>query len=470
MSGNTLAHGAYDALQQQLAGSRTQGSVTFDGTTTAMSSEQSVAVPADKNLQLLVSGGDLWPVSQTLRINPANQDECQYVGDVDEGARSLFSCRLGGGEWKHTFYANLTLFRDASQRRASAGLNPLPNYPWDVLAFPGPRILSDNQSAVFVNRFAASVARGVAGYDRSVSLYPGSSNGQLCYLMTPDSSARPRLAAVYVPSGIEWDKPVPLVTFLTPYTHKKAGNYPWSTDFNAMLDNYLINGGKRLLAQVNSSGRKCVFVFPIPLPHGFYDAVHQAADMRRYLLEIVYWLQRKIGQQRLPQPALGRCAVAAFSAGGNAMRHLLQSAAGGGFDELKEVYGLDVVNAAGGYPAFRKALAAWWKDGRRVRFYETDHAGNAWAGLGPSFKLQPSGNSVGGALEYQGKDATFAWLPTTFWQAVWTEDPSTERSVLGHFPPDGDHNPVQPIHDSVHQVIPAFFLQHALANSGFENR
>jgi hypothetical protein len=418
----------------------------------------------------------LWPVEQTVRIDPSAEDDCQYVGAVDEGARSLYSYQVGAGTWRHVIYGALTLFRDATERRAREGLTALPEYRSDVIAFPQINVLSDDPSATFVGRLAGAVQRSVPSYDRNVQLYPGGTNGQLCYLMTPDSSPKPRLAAVYVPPGIDWTQPIPLLTFLTPYTNQKAGNYPWSTDFNAMLDNYLVNLSKRLLAQLNASRRQCVFVFPIPLPQTFYNAFHQASELRSYLIEVVYWLQRKVGRQRFPQPRLGHCAIAAFSGGGDALRHILQSAAAGGFNELREVYGLDTINNPkyGGYGAFRQALATWWsvdQPSKRIRFYESDRAGTPWSNLGPSLGLHQRGRTVDGAVEYQGVNATVAWLPTPFWEAMWTEDPDPRREVLGHFPVDPlTKNPVRPTLHTVHQRIPAIFLQHALASSDFAMR
>jgi hypothetical protein len=194
------------------------------------------------------------------------------------------------------------------------------------------------------------------------------------------------------------------------------------------------------------------------------------------LVEVVYWLQRKVGRQRFPLPRLGHCAIAAFSGGGDALRHILQSAASGGFDELREVYGLDTINNPnyGGYGAFRQALGAWWsvdQANKRIRFYESDRAGTPWFGLGPSLGLHQRGRIVDGAVEYQGANATVAWLPTPFWTAMWTEDPDPRREMLGHFPADPvTKTPVPPTPHTVHQRIPAIFLQHALACSGFMMR
>ena len=476
MSKHLLEYCAYNALQKEVDKSLTQGKVTMANRTQSMASRIGVEVSVGDNLQVEVSEAELWPVSQQIRIDPSNEDDCQYVGPVDEGARSLYSYQVGDGAWRHVFYGALTLFRDASARRKAEGLKVLPNYSWDVLAFPGAEVFSGNLSSVFLDRFAASVSRGVASYDPNVPLYDGSTNGQLCYLMTPDNSTKPRLAAVYVPNGLDWNQPVPVLAFLTPYTNKKGGNYPWSTDFNAMLDNYLINAGKRLLAQINASRRQCIFVFPIPLPQTFYSAFTHATDLRRYLLEVVYWLQRKIGHQRFPEPRLGHCAIAAFSGGGSALRNILQSAANGEFDELLEVYGLDAINEAayGGYAAFRTALGAWWnvkRSDKRIRFYETERAGSVWAQLGPSLGLAQRGLAVSGALEYQGTNATTAWLPTSFWEKIWSEDPDPRHEVLGHFPVDQrTASPVRPTEHTVHQVIPGIFLQHALANSAFALR
>jgi hypothetical protein len=412
---------------------------------------------------------------QTVRIDPSAEDDCQYAGTVDEGARSLYSYQVGAGSWRHVIYGALTLFRDATERRAREGQNALPEYRSDVIAFPQVNVLNDDPSATFVGRLAGTVQPNVASYDRNVQLYPGSTNGQLCYLMTPDNSPKPRLAAVYVPPGIDWEQPIPVLTFLTPHTLNKTGPYPWSTDFNAMLDTYLVSGSKRLIAQINSSGRRCIFVLPIPLPQTFYGAIQQSTEMRTYLLEVVYWLQRKVGHQRFPRPRLGHCAVAAFSGGGNALGVLMRTAAMGGFDELKEIYGLDAVNADnGGYAPFAAALRAWWlrdQSSKRIRFYESDRAGTDWASIGADLGLRTRGRFVGGALEYQGTNATFAWLPSPFWQAIWAEDPSPRREVLGHFPYNNrTQMPIRPTDQSVHQVIPGVFLQHALANSAFERR
>jgi hypothetical protein len=462
MSEHLVAYCPYDLLEQQISDAGQE--VSWDGGQTwrdlvANERKDGFAVVDGQKFVARISKPGLWAVTQRLRIDAADPPECKYDGPPDPRAYSLFShTTANSGRWRHMFYASLTLFRDASPDRAQRGYRPLPDYRWNMFAFDGAAVLST--AGTGLGRFAAHVALQVPSYDPHAPLYPGCINGQLCYVKTPDDAVSPRLAVVFVPDGMDWTKPVPVQVFLTPPTSGKGGGYPWSPTYNAMLDNYLVNYIKRLLNQRNASRKRCVFVFPIPPPREYYNGFLPAIALRRYSLEIVYWLQKTVGQMKFPNPKLGHCAVAAFSRAGDPLLRLVQTSTQNEFPELREVYGLDIVCGAG-VDAFADALLAWWQrgaTGRSIRFYESDYAGADWQHLGPRLSLPVTRKSAGGAFECQGTNASTAFLPVAFWSTAWTEDPQTH--LLGYFPdPPNGH--------TLHQVIPGIFMEHALRNSGF---
>jgi hypothetical protein len=283
------------------------------------------------------------------------------------------------------------------------------------------------------------------------------------FAKAPAGAAEPELVALYAPPGLDLAQPVPTHVFFTPPPPADVhGPYPYSSDFNRIVSNYLVGGTKRLLNQHNAAGKKCLFVFPVPPRDRYFNGLLPSSNLRRFLLEAAYWLARVVGNTGFPTPRLTYCAASGFSRAGDILFGLMQTSLGSQFPELKEVYCLDVVHEAGA--ADFLAVAQQWKNAspaRRVRIYEH------YAGWGASPLAPQMTHRSGAAREWQGPDATLASASPEFWREVFRED---GQGVVGYFEVKNNRadKGESDINESVvHQVMPGVFLQHALRNSAF---
>jgi hypothetical protein len=228
-----------------------------------------------------------WQVVQELVLSEGDLT-LEFDGDRDFGSVSVSSTPAAEpmpNQFRHVFNACLSLFRDAMPDRNDNGNNPPPAYMYTVLDFNGTSVLSDGNAGL--DRFDAGRAVNVVSYGANV--------GDLYFIKTSADSSKPQESAVFVPSGLDLTQPVPVHLFFSPSTGGKKLPYPYSdgdNSFNSMLHNYLISGGKRFLSQHVASGKSCIFVFPLPSPKAYFSNLQSAASVRRFCLELVYYLRK----------------------------------------------------------------------------------------------------------------------------------------------------------------------------------
>ena len=430
---------AVDVLQKNINNPKSE--VSFDDgqtwrTLTIQEKLKGFNVGAGSKFVARVSVKGLWPVEQRFILQPP----LETVNPIDFG-----TLKHSSGQTNHLFTTKLTLLRDAEPDRINLKIPPLPDYRFDILSFEGKAVLSNDKKRTGFERFAAHIVR---------SIVPHGPNGKVFFAKAHSSSfPTPQLVAVFVPTGLDLKETVPVHIFFTPYTHIKKPPYPYGPDWNAMIDNYMVNKGKRFLQQHAASGRKCIFVFPVAPPKEYFQAIDSGSKLCHYLFELVYWLQRMNGLHKTSIPRLGRCAISGFSAGGNPLVSIMNTSMNREFPELMEVYGFDVANK----DSFSSVSSRWWNNGQRiVRWY--NHYSNVKK---PGYAKDPPQMNAG-ALEYSGNNSTYLYTPLSFWETVCKEsgknnDTTYECATLS-----------RPVNDSeVHQMMPCIFMQHALKNSGF---
>jgi hypothetical protein len=493
MTAHLVTYEAYDVSQTAVTAATFE--VSFDGAATfralSPSERETGFLAADgQKFVARVSAPHLWPVVQPLVIE--TDDHLDFDGGRDFGAAPLFSHSTGTpGQWRHILHTSLTLLRDGGPDRRAHGCPDVPPFTHNVLRFIGPGVL--NPAGSGLGRLAAQMKSNVPSFG---------ANGQLLFLKTLSNAILPggeavrvpELTAVFVPAGLDLTRPVSMHLFFTPFTSPKRGDYPYGTgdaSFSEMTDNYLVSGGKRLLNQCNASGKNVVFVFPLAPRDAQFRGILGGPRTRQFLLEVAYFIQRQVGGIRFPfLPAkLGACSASCFSSGAQTWVRLLEATVDGkAFPELVEAYSLD------GYPGettdawatMARTVSNWWRNdqsGRRVRLYAHYAEQSRDPALRPDFARKlttdmtlPNGGS---AFAAELPTATFACTPASFWETVasemndaqgyFSQDSRTGRVTL--YPPyTGPDGQLRDLNASqrdavIHQLMPSFFLQHALANS-----
>jgi len=415
-----------------------------------------LAITPGTDLTVRARQRGVWSVNQQLRLTQDGVLQC--AGELDFGTFATTSTplqELASGQVRHNYWACLSLFRDAMPDRTAHENNSPPPYMYTVLAFSGANVLSEGGTGL--ERLLAGRAVNVLSY--------GDKIGRLLFVNTPTDSGKPQLSAVFVPSGLDLSEPVPIHLFYSPSTGGKKLPYPYSdgdNSFNAMIHNYLVGGGKRFLSQHVTSGKSCVFVFPIPSPQAYFTNIQSAASVRNFCLELVYYLRKSTGSGVDLPPVLGVCALSGFSEGGRPLSAVIGSSpSGSAFPELREVYLLDVMPPSGSsadtgsYHRLMGLLNGWWASGkgsRKVRVY------SQFYGFGLPLAVRGKlVTSNAGAKEYQADGATCLFAPKRFWTLVEQEQANLNT------------NPGYNL-ESIHQLMPCVFLEHALKNSAFPDR
>jgi hypothetical protein len=484
MSKDLVSYEAYDLLQQRIPDAfcevSTDGGKTFRNLT-GQERTDGFLVSESQRFVARISKPGLWPVVQPLVI--ADEGYLTFDGARDFGAAPLFSHSAGQpGEWRHIFHGSLTLLRDGAPDRKANGCPDVPPFMYDTLKFGGPPVFST--SGTGFGRLAASVQQNVPSFSTNKGLLLFAKSVPNAILNMPGEAVRiPELTALYVPPGLDITGPISMHIFFSPITATKKGNYPYGSgrdSFSEMTDNYLVSAKKRFLNQCNASGKNVVFVFPLAPGEVQFRGISPASRMRRFLIEVAYVLRRILGGSRFPflPEQLGMCSASCFSAGASSLLPLLRSSVDeNAFPEFKEAYSLD------GYPgkpteqwiAMSEQMTAWWKGGstgRRIRMYAhfdkyLDPA------MRPMFARQSTTTVTlpgGVAFATELPTATFAYTSQRFWEQLVSEttdspgyferDPASGRPWL--YPPQLDGEKKDGV---LHQLIPAIFLQHALATS-----
>ncbi len=479
MTAHLISYEAYDVLQEAIPNAvdeiSTDAGQSFRPLTDA-EQKAGLQVADGQHFVARISRPGLWPVTQALVVT-----DDQYVafdGNRDFGAAPLFSHSTGQvDQWRHILHGALTLFRDGGPDRKAHGCPDVPPYMYNILKFGGLPVL--NQSGTGFGRFAATLQPNVPSF--------GTNGGRLLFLKTTpnailnmpgEATSVPELTAVYVPPGLDVAQPVSMHVFFSPFTGPKKGDYPYGTghdSFSEMTDNYLTSGGKRFINQCNASGKRVVFVFPLAPREGQFRGILSAKRTRRFLLEIAYFLQRDVGGSRFPftPPRLGVCSASCFSAGVQSLLSLISSSMDeDAFPELKEIYSLD------GYPGAADSLwidmahqiSMWWKGGstgRSVRLY-SHYAKYADPAFRPAFAREPTVEVIlpnsSRAFATDLPSATFVNTPQPFWEGL-VDEVADGAGYFGTIPAQLYHPGEHDKDGAIHQLMPSFFLEHALANS-----
>jgi len=437
--------------------------VSFDGgnqfrSLTSAELSQGLSVEVDQAFVARVSLAHHFSVTQPLKVVVQDgEPRLTFDGAAVEGAMATAPLvdLSRGGTGLFVFSCWLSIFRDASASMTKAGNVPVAPFQHHLVAWSGPDVLASGGAGL--GRFAASIAPNVPSH------IPG--QGTLVFGETPDSTV-PQLAAIYVPDGLDLTAPdplpVPVHIFFSPSTGGKTGPYPFSNgngSFNSVFHNFLTSGGKRMINQHNSARRRCIFVFPLAPPSGYFDGIKNAARLRLYCLEAVHLARRLLGKRIMPIARLARCALSAFSEGGRPMNDVLVSSlAGNSFPELKEIYCLDTVSPAGSttdaasYQTFVGTVSRWQAaaEDRHVRIYTQS---TAWDSVAPQLMKKGPDRTNTGSKDYAAPSTTFVFTSFAFWQKVQSEPQG---------PPDPQYG-----YGDIHQLMPCLFLQPALRNSGF---
>lgn len=451
--------------------SKAKAEVSFDGGQTfrdftAAELSGGLLVQVSQKFTIRVSVIHYQPIVQPLLVKPVTSSQrtsLEFDGAPDFAAGAVTSVEKNSGfdqRNDHSLTVIVSLFRDGTPARAQAGQAQLPNFPLASLVWTGQAVLNNGGSGF--GRFAAQISPPQPPI--------GASTGKLVFGLTADDSV-PQLAGIFVPNSVDLNGPIPMHVFFAPSTGAKKRPYPFSDgpgSFNEVLDNYLVNVGKRLLSQHVAAKVHCVFVFPLPPPSGYLKGLQDAGRLRQYCLEAAFFVKRFVGGQRVPLPVLGRCALSGFSEGGRPL-HSVVTTANGAFPELKEVYGLDIVppsgssSDVGSYQQVLGTLSTWHdaNPDHHVRLY-THYP--AFSQAGTASIKPPTVRQNSGATESQGRNATFAFLPIApFWTTIDQEVGPTPNP--NYVLRQGSRT----IDDGLtHQLIPSIMLEHALANSGFQ--
>jgi hypothetical protein len=189
-------------------------------------------------------------------------------------------------------------------------------------------------------------------------------------------------------------------------------------------------------------------------------------SLLRLLQEVAFFVQRMDGIP-IPLQKVGKCAVSGFSAAGPFVNQAmtLQNAH---FDQhvLREIYAFDLRQVdpqtfANSLTAWRGRNAAKDQEPRKFRIYTTD---DSW--FDPNANVDRTAatfTGLAGSRERAGINSSVVLLPLQFWAALNPNVPGdglpADKTSYQIFSPD---------FKSVHQKMPALFMQHALKNSQFK--
>ncbi|CAN5179194.1 hypothetical protein BH09PSE6_BH09PSE6_13280 [soil metagenome] len=288
----------------------------------------------------------------------------------------------------------------------------------------------------------------------------------------------PKMILVYVPEVMQsklsqgnqdlQKVPIAYHVFFHPSTgHFAPKNYPFSFDYLDLIARYAFyeqrfNAGKAMVNQHDLAGKQVVFVFPIGgRVDSFGDAGSQAG-LLRLLQEINYVVQRAM-LVPFPLQPVGKVAISGFSAGIETVAKILASPRIDLFHDelLSEVYSFDGMfmrlNADKKFfmdveatNRFINHVKSWLRNGeddRIIRIYT--QAQIFLNGLQGSIVNPTVVKGKRGATEVVGDNGTVLHTPPGTWLGMDADLADRCRSP-------GD------LSRTVHQMIPAMFMQHAI--------
>ncbi len=289
----------------------------------------------------------------------------------------------------------------------------------------------------------------------------------------------PQLIGIWVPGGVTFSrqrnnvdpatKPLNFHIFYHPSPGVLSGSYPFSFAFVDLICRYLFYYRplhKSMVNQHFATEVNNIFIFPVGDPSGWNGALGGQDSLLRLLQELAFFVQRMDGIP-IPLQKVGKCAVSGFSAAGPFVNQAmtLQNAH---FDQnvLREIYAFDLRQVdpqtfANSLAAWRKRNAAKDQEPRKFRIYTTD---DSW--FDPNANVDRTAatfTGLAGSRESAGINSSVVLLPLQFWASLNPNVPGdglpADKTSYQIFSPD---------FKSVHQMMPALFMQHALKNSQFK--
>ncbi len=397
-----------------------------------------------------------WPCDQKLVVNLTSTPPSMKFDSTDGqklNSRALPQTTSRGVDSNLELPMTLCHFIDATNEvvTTAAGLSPpvsFPTTPLAVTRFNTP-ILNPPTSTQMLSVTSKSVpflgqiffAKRQMTPEIVVFAHPGWNN--------PSTPSQARL-------------PIPFHVFYHPQIPNNFGDdYPEGRTYLDLVFRYMFGSalpvpsvGKQLIAQNNAEILKNILVFPIGDKLSYMGDAANPIGLRRMLKEALFFVQRMRGIT-MPIAPLGRLSLSGFSRGSAAIQGALGSPP---FDaSVRNVFVLDgrFNNAppdgsvdVSATKAFCKLVAKdWFLDGagsgKSLRMYTK--IGLWFDEFRSHLQLPITATGAAGSRECESDHATLLHVPDAFWSRFVPGIKSSQS----------------------HQLMPAFFLEHAVTNSDF---
>lgn len=453
----------------------------FDGATgqdlkrTSAKGAFEIAVPpAATRVGVVVEHPAFFDAVQNLTLNQTGTPTLAFDGAQALNIRNLQNHSRDGGGFNVEVFVVLGQLRDASSDVNKVKANPGPGRRTLVVQ-PAPREVVDFDGPILtpIDNPGAPPAKS--------QLLTASPRGKLLFAerITP-----PRLIAIYDPikkfpfldnknEGSPQQLPINYHLFFHPNIPGTFTDpYPNSFSYIDLFDRYMLQPhkwdiGKAMVPQHTAAGEKCVFIFPVGGKTEAFGDLNSQASALRLLAEVNYFIQR-MDNVPIPLQPIGNLALSGFSAGIRPVNSVLTQGRVARFNDviLKDVYCFDGVFASRDKDgrefvdipatlAFCSALRGWFRGGDQGRSLRVYSQNSIWL---DQLKDAAPGSTVrqgrDGAREADSARSTVLFTPSTFWDKA----PAVIRDIAV------SPNPSE-LYKSVHQFIPAFFMEHALKRS-----
>lgn len=431
----------------------------------------------------------LFPVQQDLLLTTtARPAALTFDGAQDINVRNIDRHSRDSGDINFDIYVVPGELRDASSSippilAQAPPLFPAPNPSGQRRpAIPAP-ILDPGRVQNVVDLAAiilSTPTNPAAGQHKQVTAKLA---GKLFFV---ERTSTPQLLAVYVPDGLGFLKqfstttnaPVPRAYHL--FFHPSIPDhfttpYPFSYSYVDLIARYLRAEqhwaiGKELMYQHEAATKRCILVFPVGAKGTGFGTLATQRNVLKLLQELNYWIQRMVGVAVPSQPKpVAHLAVSGFSAGIRQVLGVLSQDRVAAFndDVLREVYSFDGIFVT--RDANRKevldvpstdaccaAMRTWFRGGQNGRALRVYTQGKIWFDrLKDVFPGATFVQGRDGALEMSSAQNTILFAPSVFWNGL--NEPLRSQAV--------STNPKE-LYKTVHQFIPALFVQHAIKFNG----
>lgn len=431
--------------------------------------------PTVTRVAIVVEHPGFFDAVQNMTLTQTGTPTLAFDGAQALNVRNLHNHSRDGGGFNVEVFVVLGQLRDASGIVDGVKANPGPGRralivqpaPRDVVDFDGPILTPVDNPA------GAPPAKS--------QLLTASPRGKLFFA---ERTTPPRLIAIYDPvkkfpfvdnknEGSPQAVPINYHLFFHPNIPATFTDpYPNSFSYIDLLDRYMLQPhkwdiGKAMVPQHTAAGEKCVFIFPVGGKTESFGNLNSQASVLRLLAEVNYFIQRMDGVPFPLQP-VGDLALSGFSAGIRLVSSVLTQGRVERFNNriLRDVYCFDGVFATRDKSgkeivdtpstlAFCAALRGWFRGGDQGRSLRVYSQSSIWLDqlkdAAPGTTIR---NGRDGAREADSARSTILFTPSAFWDKA----PAVIRDIAV------SPNPTE-LFKSVHQFIPAFFMEHALKRS-----